>query len=49
MKVSTSLEREHDLAGATRLEYVAVGYNVVEAVAGIAFGLAAGSVGKSVV
>ena len=38
------LERGRDLARASRLEYVSVGYNVLEAAAGIAFGLAAGSV-----
>ena len=44
MKASTLLERGHDLTRASRLEYISVAYNVVEAVAGIAFGLAAGSV-----
>ena len=44
MKVATSLERGLDLTRATRLEYISVAYNVVEAAAGIAFGLAAGSV-----
>lgn len=38
------IERGRELARASRLEYVSVGYNVLEAVAGIAFGLAAGSV-----
>ena len=37
-------ERDRDLGRASRLEYASVGYNVLEAVAGIAFGLAAGSV-----
>jgi len=50
MKVATtapgtpSRERGRDLLHASRLEYLSVGYNVAEAVAGIAFGLAAGSV-----
>jgi divalent metal cation (Fe/Co/Zn/Cd) transporter len=50
MKVSPTtsrtapIERGRDLARASRLEYVSVGYNVLEAVAGIAFGLVAGSV-----
>ena len=41
---TTPLARGRDLARASRLEYVSVGYNVLEAAAGVAFGLAAGSV-----
>lgn len=41
---TASSERGRDLTHASRLEHLSVGYNVAEAVAGIAFGLAAGSV-----